>query len=486
MRPTRSGETRGRRRPRRRGPRRLSPCCPGGPAMRVAASALSGMTLTTSAAASGSMPQPLTRSSTVRKSAAAMAPETSARATNGTARAATGSAATSPRPFGRAGREGAGSARHPGIAASAAGACSRKTERHPKACVRAPPIAGPAAVPSRAASRQSRRPPLSRSPSRQSAPAVVAPSPTSAACAVTSSAAPPSAWIERAIRSSSMLPASPQISDPSANKATPVRPTSRSRADSRRGAPAGAGPTASTTAYTPRTAATPATSVSSSRRIGGRASATIAVSASARNATPASGRRAAAGNGRRAAGAGMCELWLSAVRGGTGSRTTIGRTAPYCEGVAIGNLLGHIARPARLTRERRTRTLRSLDRRRWTAEQEPAENVADGCPPQPSAGHPGRRPRSALRPGTAAPDSPRGATFPPQWICDGCAWGSGSRGLPGCSCSSRSSCPGTSWGRASSPGPPTCSTRTPPPGTPSRSSTSCSRSARSPPSRSSS
>ena len=50
---------------------------PAGPRMRVAASAVSGIRLTTSAAASGSMLHPLTSRRTVRKSAAAMAPETS-------------------------------------------------------------------------------------------------------------------------------------------------------------------------------------------------------------------------------------------------------------------------------------------------------------------------------------------------------------------------------------------------------------------------
>ena len=56
---------------------------------------------------------------------------------------------------------------------------------------------------------------------------------------------------------------------------------------------AGSSAAPSTTAYTPSTAATPATPVSNSLRMGGRASATIAVSARARKATPASGRRVA-------------------------------------------------------------------------------------------------------------------------------------------------------------------------------------------------
>ena len=86
---------------------------PAGPPIRAAASALTGITLTTSAAASGSMLQPLISMSTVRKSAAAMAPETSASAASWS---------------GAAGREARrrsaaapGAVRHAGTAASAAG-----------------------------------------------------------------------------------------------------------------------------------------------------------------------------------------------------------------------------------------------------------------------------------------------------------------------------------------------------------------------------
>ena len=103
------------------------------------------MTLTTSAASSGSSPQPLIRSSTVRNSAAAIAPDKSASAT-GPSRPKRVPDARAPR---RA-RRGSG-ASTPGTAIRAAGAWIRKIERQPKACVSAPPIAGPAAVPSRAA-----------------------------------------------------------------------------------------------------------------------------------------------------------------------------------------------------------------------------------------------------------------------------------------------------------------------------------------------
>ena len=142
----------------------------GGPAMRVAASAASGITLTASAALSGSMPQPVISNRTTRNSAAAIAPETSPRASarptaqRGRSRTAGTAGPGSPRsarlrrrprrrPGRIPGRSSAPSAA--GRAISTAGAWNRKIERQPKAWVSAPPMAGPAAVPRRAASRHS-------------------------------------------------------------------------------------------------------------------------------------------------------------------------------------------------------------------------------------------------------------------------------------------------------------------------------------------
>ena len=157
----------------------------------------------------------------MRNSAAAMAPEMRPRAakrrTSGR-RESDGAARRGRR------RRTSAAERQPGRAARAAGAWTKKIERHPSAWVRAPPMAGPAAVPSSAAMRQSRSPwPGASVPLRGAA--------TRTACAVTSSAAPPRACTPRATSRRPSVSASPQTSEPEAEERHPRQPE---RADAER------------------------------------------------------------------------------------------------------------------------------------------------------------------------------------------------------------------------------------------------------------
>ena len=196
--------------------------------------------------------------------------------------------------------------------------------------------------------------------------------------------------------SSSIPSARPHTSDPMPNSATPARPSAR-MPHSRPSRSAGSSAAPSTTAYTPSTAATPATSVSNSVRIGGRASATIAVSARARKATPASGRRVAP----RADAIGMRRFWLG------GRAAMVRLAAPSIRGSAACCC---DPPPGRLRNYNERGLLPP-----WTAA--PPSQAA--VPKHPSAR--GRRRREPPPPINSAP----------QWICEGCAWGSGSWARPG-------------------------------------------------------
>ena len=87
----------------------------------------------------------------------------------------------------------------------------RKIARQSKASVRAPPIAGPAAVPTSAAPSQSRRP-------ERDAPASSTPN------AASSPTAPPTACTARSASSTPSESAKPQPSEPAANSAIPQAP----------------------------------------------------------------------------------------------------------------------------------------------------------------------------------------------------------------------------------------------------------------------
>ena len=148
---------------------------PAGPPIRAAASALSGITLTTTAAASGSMLQPLMSMSTVRKSAAAMAPETSASAASWS---------------GAAGRE----ARRRGAAgAGSREACRHRGERGGNLNEEDRPPAEPLCERSADGRARGHAEERRLAPQREGLSGCPPRSPTRIAWAVTSSAAPPSA-----------------------------------------------------------------------------------------------------------------------------------------------------------------------------------------------------------------------------------------------------------------------------------------------------
>ena len=217
---------------------------PAGPPIRAAASALIGITLTTSAAASGSMLQPLISRRTVRNSAAAMAPETSAERGELERRAA-GREARAPR-YRRAGRREA--CRH----GRERGGNLDQEDRPPAERL------GERAADGRARGRaQQRRLAPEREALSRRAPPVADQHRVRGHRAAPLRRAPAPRGRSAAARSRS---ASPHTSDPAAEQRRPrpgrargchTQPPSRS---------AGSSAAASTTAYTPSTAATPATS----------------------------------------------------------------------------------------------------------------------------------------------------------------------------------------------------------------------------------
>ena len=227
-------------------------------ARRAARSAASGITVTTSPAAAGDMPQPSTSRRTSRKSAATSPPE---------------SRSTAAFAF-RAGRPAAlravsiCSPRRATRGRSASGTCTRKIDSQPSTSVRIPPRAGPSAAPKMPAATHSRT-------ARPLAPSVNARSPSAA---VTSNAAP-TACAMRAPTRTSKDGASPQAREAAAKTRVPVAKTARGALRATKAA--GSATRASVRLKDVSTQATVAMSTSNSRSTSGSASVTIEESASA-------------------------------------------------------------------------------------------------------------------------------------------------------------------------------------------------------------
>ena len=157
------------------------------------ASVVAGSTETSSAAEAGDRPQTSMTRITTRKSAPTSEPEISAREMF--ARRFPRTRAADAAVMGRAARQPASSA------SSATGAWKAKIARQSSASVRRPPMAGPSAAPTAAATLQRRTP--------------------SVGSALASRNAPPSACTTRRAMSTSSDPASAQPADPAANRISP-------------------------------------------------------------------------------------------------------------------------------------------------------------------------------------------------------------------------------------------------------------------------
>ena len=181
--------------------------------------AAAGMTETAAAAAIGSMPQPSTSIRTSRKSAAVSAAETSASARFGASRS---------RVVDGRGTTGTRHAEITGArTASAIGTWTANTARHDSACVSTPPIAGPTAAPIAAAPTHILTP--------RSCDLATAGRSSSAA---QTTAAPLTAWTQRAAITVSRLPATAAAAEAAAKTTRPaasIRTGPNRRADDRRG-----------------------------------------------------------------------------------------------------------------------------------------------------------------------------------------------------------------------------------------------------------
>src|SRR5512133_1510172 len=222
--------------------------------------AAAGMTETAAAAAIGSMPQPSTSIRTSRKSAAVSAAETSASARFGArrSRVVEGRGTTGTR---HAEITGARTAR-------AIGTWTANTARHESACVSTPPIAGPTAAPTAAAPTHTLTP--------RSCDLATAGSSSSAA---QTTAAPLTAWTQRAAITVSRLPATAAAAEAAANT---TRPAASIRTGPNRRATIAAGTAASATARlnAVMTHEMPVTVASSAVSMSGSASTTTDASAS--------------------------------------------------------------------------------------------------------------------------------------------------------------------------------------------------------------
>ena len=183
----------------------------GSPGSRDETTAAAGSTLTASAAASGSMLQPETSSRTTRKITAVRDAESSARAA--AARNGRGPVGRSgSRPSAGATRSRRAASRATSSPGSTIGAWARKIARQEKAWVRAPPRAGPTAIPNTEAATHIRRPGPGRPPSSSSK-------------APTSPPAAPSAWIPRRASSTPSALEAPQPIEAAMKSASPAAPT---------------------------------------------------------------------------------------------------------------------------------------------------------------------------------------------------------------------------------------------------------------------
>src|SRR3954469_7310408 len=196
-----------------------------------AISAAIGSTVTPAAAASGESAKPATSSSTSRNSTAVNAADVNASAAPvgdakraGAAVAATLSSGGAASPRAHSGPNAscdvtAGSApilarQHPIAAAAHTGAWRAKIARQSNASVSAPPIAGPAAVPAKAAPSHSRRP-CDEEPASRMSNAAIRP------------AAAPAAWIARNTSSGPSEPATAHPADAAAHTSSPPAPRRR-------------------------------------------------------------------------------------------------------------------------------------------------------------------------------------------------------------------------------------------------------------------
>ncbi len=233
-------------------------------ARRAASIAATGITVTTSPARAGDIPQPSTSSSTTRKSAATRPAES---------RKSAAFAATCGRSAG-SGRRCARSPRTAVSVASATGTWARKIDSQPKSSVRTPPSAGPSAAPATPAVTQMRA-------ARASLPVT---SDSRSSAAVTRNAAP-AACTQRAPTRLPKVGASPHASDAAANTSTPETNAPRGRRRATNAAGTASSANARLKAVSVQDTAVMPTS--NSRRISGSASVTIDESASARPmATP--------------------------------------------------------------------------------------------------------------------------------------------------------------------------------------------------------